>query len=527
MSNTVPVSKRVMLINSASTVAGRVISAGVMVWVAQHLINRLPPAEYSLLPVVMGVLLVLPVLTTVLRAGLGRYVTEALARDDHERITEITSTMSVLTVGAALLLAGVGSVLAWFVDEWLRIDPALLHDAQLMIGLVFAGIAVQLALGPFVVGFYARQRFFWQTVIDVGHMLLRAALILTLILGVSARALWVVLAMVLAQSVAAVVRAIVSRALLPSLRFRLSSFNRSLVKEIGGFGLWTSVGRLGHAIRNAADPIILNQFAGSFAVNAFHVGAMIDRQCRMMLNQGLQPIEPALTSLHATEQTSRLRRAYRRGGRMMMWTAFGFATPMIVFRDELLSAYLGPAFDKYPEAAPVLLLLLLTLALQSSNQLLGRVARAQANVGLFTRRILLMNLINLGLTLFLVGGLGYGAIACAAATFSVLVVALPTMMWPLAKQLIGIRRRDIVLGILLPGMVPALVGGAVGELLRQSYRPSGWLDLAVVAIPVLVAYATALFAVTEQNERKDLARVTQRVPGLRKLTEKLANTAQA
>jgi O-antigen/teichoic acid export membrane protein len=260
--------------------------------------------------------------------------------------------------------------------------------------------------------------------------------------------------------------------------------------------------------------LILNQAAGAIAVNAFHVGGMIERQLRVLVGTGLRTIEPALTALHAHGQTDRLRKAYLRGGRLTLWIGLAVATPLIVFRTELLSLYLGPAFDEYPQAATVLAILLVAYVLRSSNAMLGRIARAQANVGPVTRRSLTMELSNLTLTLVLVVGLGYGAVACALATLVTIAIALPTFFWPMAKRLTGVRRRGILTKILTPALTPALAAGALGQGLRLWHTPQSWLTLLAMAGAVFVAYGLVLLAIMPAADRADLRRVVNLIPRL-------------
>jgi hypothetical protein len=70
----VTISKRLVAINSASTVARHLVSITVLVWLQQYLIRRIPAEEYSLLSIVMAVIVFAPLLSTVLTGGISRYV---------------------------------------------------------------------------------------------------------------------------------------------------------------------------------------------------------------------------------------------------------------------------------------------------------------------------------------------------------------------------------------------------------------------------------------------------------------------
>ena len=57
----------------------------VLVWMHQHLIRHVDPEDYQLYPLLIGLMLLFPLLTSVSIAGLRRYVTEAYARGDEPR----------------------------------------------------------------------------------------------------------------------------------------------------------------------------------------------------------------------------------------------------------------------------------------------------------------------------------------------------------------------------------------------------------------------------------------------------------
>src|SRR2546422_1018991 len=104
MQSQVAISKRLVLINSASSVVTKVLSATVLLWMHRYLLRRISPEEYSLLPVVMSIVAFMPLLTVTLTAGLGRYVVEAYARGDERRVTQIVSTMFPWLLAASLVL---------------------------------------------------------------------------------------------------------------------------------------------------------------------------------------------------------------------------------------------------------------------------------------------------------------------------------------------------------------------------------------------------------------------------------------
>lgn len=61
----IEISKRLVLINSASSVVAKVLNVCVLIWLYQHLLRRISPEEYALYPPLMGVMAFAPTLTNI------------------------------------------------------------------------------------------------------------------------------------------------------------------------------------------------------------------------------------------------------------------------------------------------------------------------------------------------------------------------------------------------------------------------------------------------------------------------------
>jgi hypothetical protein len=93
MVSRVEISKRLVLINTASGILAKAINVSVVLWLHQYLLRRISPEEYSLLPLLMSIIVLLPLVTSILTAGLGRFVLTAYAQGDDGGVTQIVSTM--------------------------------------------------------------------------------------------------------------------------------------------------------------------------------------------------------------------------------------------------------------------------------------------------------------------------------------------------------------------------------------------------------------------------------------------------
>jgi hypothetical protein len=82
----VPTSKRLVLINSVSSIVTRMLHITALLWASQHLVRQVPAEEYALLAVLMPIMLLVTPLQSLLSSGLSRYVTAAYAVGDDNQI---------------------------------------------------------------------------------------------------------------------------------------------------------------------------------------------------------------------------------------------------------------------------------------------------------------------------------------------------------------------------------------------------------------------------------------------------------
>ncbi len=471
MTTRVEICKRLLLINSASTVVTQLVRVTVLVWLHQHLLRRISPEEYVLYPIVVAVVAFLPLFTGILTSGLGRYIVEAYARDEESRIVEIVSTMFTLLLPLGLLFMLVGGLASWHVEKILTIAPGRVWDARLMLMLSVFSLAVQLPAAPFGLGMYVRQKFVLANLILLGAELLKSTLLFVLLLAVSTRVLWVPVATVVGQVCCLIVTVMVSRRLVRSLRYRRDAVRWDLVSDIVGFGGWNFLAAAGVRIQESVVPLVLNELASPVHLASFQVGTMGRRQINHWMDVTSRPLYPIVTGMHATGAKDRLRSVYLRGGRINLWLVAIVAVPAMVYARELMDLYVGPA---YSDGAHVLALTLVSTLLGTGSAMVWKLSTATAQVRPLGIRVFVSQVAVLGGTVYLVGWLHMGAVGAALATLLVSAVTHVFFIWPLALRMADVKAAAWFRETIVPGLLPTCVGGIVWMILRATVMPATW-----------------------------------------------------
>ncbi len=506
----IEVSKRLVIINSASSAVTLILNITVLIWLQQYLLKRISPEEYSLIPIMLSLMAFSPLLTTFLTTGLGRYITVAYARDDQEEVTRICSTMFPVLLVAGLVLLAIGWLAAWKIDLLVDIDAALVPEAQLMLGLLVLSAAARLPLAVFESGFLVRQKLMLHDIIDIGCQFLRILLLLVLILGVGAKALWVTVASVVSEFVYLVVSTIISIRLVPSQRVRWGVFHRSLAGEITSFGGWNFVSQIAETIKQAMDPLVLNRFAAAVDVAVFYVAGIAPRQLRLMALPLTRPFFPVIAAVHADGDTERLGNIYLRTARYQTWALLFVGVPAAVFSYEVMHLYLG---GKYDQAGPVMLVLLIVAMLGGLNALGPAVVAVVGRIKGYALRLLAAYLANFVLALLFVAYLREGAMGSAVATLIAVAVGEVMVIGAYCRRLVGTTTRAWLAEVVAPTMLPAIPALLLCLIAKWlDYRHS-WAEVLTAsalsgALYILLVLRFWLMA----EDKRDLGRLADRLP---------------
>jgi len=488
MSSRVLLSKRLFLVNSASAVLRRILYVSVLIWLNQHLLHRVGAVEYSLYPLVSSVILFIPLFSMFLTAGLGRFVTEAYALGDDEKVTSIVSTMAVPLLGVAVLCLAGGLVFSWYIDRLLTIPPGRLWDARIMFALLVCCTATRLPLTPFEFGLYIQQRFVLQNLIGLLVEVVKIVLLFVLLFGVSTRVLWLVVAEVIVQWLSSAIMVTVSTRQVPALRFCARRIDWSIARRIMGFGGWSFVISCGVSAQRMLDPVFLNKLARLGDVTSYHIGTMPMRHIQSFASVAMAPLLPQLITMHATGRHEQMRHLYLRGSRYGLWIVLCITLPAIVYCRELITLYLGA---EYIEIAFVMVLALLTTIWGFSHWMLPQLCHAKDQMRPMALRYSAMQVVRIALVIYFVGWLRLGALGLAGAGL-IAAVAYGVTNLPLGWRLVEIGPgqwfREVMVRGLLPGVPAALVWGG----LEVVYPPTTWTLLGLYVAAGLVVYLAVL-----------------------------------
>lgn len=503
------ISKRLVAINSASSIAAKIVNMTVLLWMYQYLLKRIPAEEFAVLPVVMALMVFAPLFFSFFTGGISRYVVEAYAQGNFDRVTGIVSSIFPPLAAMALVFFSAGTMFAVNIDRLLTIVPEMVSQARIMMILLIGSFSLQMLGLPFGVGFHVRQRYVELNMLGVCRDFLRIVLLLLLLLGISPQVVWVVVATVVSEVLYTAIMVWRSRQMVPQLQMRWQFFDRVKARTLMGFGFWTTLGRLGNVMYTNAATILLNLYGTAIDVTSYHIGATFFRQIDNTVALAVQPLQPVMTSMHAVGDQQRLARTVFRGGRYATWASLAVAIPLTIYADPFVQLYLG---EKYSQTAMVIVLFMLIFPFTKPTVLLAMTAMAKERVKAFFLPAFLFQLAGLGLMLLIVFRTDFGAVGMALSLAVITLASQLFYFWRLCMTLTETRFRDFRKNVLLPGFSPAIAGAIAWGGLAVLISPASWAGLIVCSVMGGVVYLAVLLGFClSQSEKQELRAVLIRI----------------
>lgn len=472
-----------------ASLATRLLSVTVLLWVNQHLLKRIDPEEYSLFPLVMSLMVFSDLFVAFFVGGISRHLVEAHHRADPGEVTRIVSSMLVVLVPVALVLGLVGAAAAWRIDALLELSPERVPQARFMLLLTIFTLAVTTATTPLAQGLYVHERFVTDNLLGLVCELLRIALLLTLLLCAGTGVTWLVVASSAATLVNRAALIVWTRRLVPAARFAPAMVSRATTARVLAFGAWTSVHGIGQLITWTVPVLLLNRFASALDVATFHAGRLADVQIRNLLQAVEGPAQPALVGLYAREGRGAVNQLYYRGGRYSLWLVLMPVAPLLVFATPLYRLYAG---EEYARAGWVMLALLASYPFQYASAMYYRVAHAIGRVGRFHACFLALQLVAVAAVGYAVVLRGAGAVGAAAALGLVFGLLHVLWIWPLGLLLVNGRWRDFASETLARGLAPFVAALGASLLLARWIAGDSWWSLGLAAGVALLVYLATL-----------------------------------
>lgn len=403
-----------------------------------------------------------------------------------------------LVLGAAAFVVGGGTFV--FYEATQKIDPAWVEDGRtafaLMLVWVAAGFVSQLPYGVM----FAHHDFGLANVITIAGLALRLGLTVVLLPPRASLPLLagIQIAVLAFEFVAGLW---LVRRRYPGVRIGLAGLERAMVRRILGFSVFVLVLNIGHKLSFSMQSLVIGAHLTDGAVSAYSYPNQLTQYLVDILLGIGQVVMPMAVRLQTQGKEAELREIFFRWSRISVSLTLLAGVYCLVFGPKFLAWWIGPEkLGPEPMAAAGRVLQILTPsfflflpARAVALPILMGLGKASGPAFAF----LAMGVVNVGLSLALVGGYGLDGVAWATAVPNVLFAAAIARMTchETGTPLAGWTAYVFVKPLL--GAVPVL---AALVAIDRYAAVQGFVGLFLAGLAACVAFAVVWILFVHRND---------------------------
>lgn len=516
---------RVLARNICSNWIGFAVNGLVTFFLTPFVLDSIGGTQYGIWVLITSLTGYYGLLTVGIGAGTTQQLTMASSAGSQHRFNQLASTAVVALTGCGIAICVAAVVMSLSVPYLFSVPVELTRETRLCVLIIGTAAGFQFALFPFSAVFTAKQRYDLSNTIGISMRVLSAVVVyFALRKGGGLVALCTIAAST--DSLGSVIRWMVARRLIPTLKIRLSLVERASLSRLTKLSLWNALIAGGQNLNATAGILVIGVVISDAAIAPYSIALSLMQLLLRPLSAAAIVFYPAATELFSKADAARLQRMYLTGAKMMALLGIAVGVPGILWSREFYNLWIPDQLTEWTQFPPLesLFLILMVSEVLVAPWLLGH------QIILGAHRIKLLAALT-----WAEGLLGFGLCGTLATQYGLLGIATGTacatiIFRAFLYQIVLLRMLKITAWDCVGHLVlrPVLAAGVLFPLLWLFHRLVGAADswpmffasasaAGVLALIVCVVVGTTL-SEREWLIAKPLARLS-RYMGIESRTE--------
>jgi O-antigen/teichoic acid export membrane protein len=445
----------------------------------------------------------------IMDAGLGYavqlYTARHLAQKNYGRANAVINTALVIYSAISMVVLLVSAVLAGSVDHFVTTgsDVNLIALTLLILGVNVAFDFPVLAITGIIGAYHRFDLLSWSRITMLGLNTLLTVYFVGRGYGVMALA---IIALICGQ-LSNVSYYLISKYCFRELRIDPRLFEKSMVRELAHYSLWSMLNSISSLIKFKMQPAVIAFFAGPVAVTHYVVGSRLADYFRDLVFQATNLTMPLLAKYHVLEQNDQIREKLRFLTKVNTLLAVFGGGMIIVLGKAFIVRWLG---SEFATSYPILVILIVAMTVEVMIHPARTTMSAMAKVRFVGVLEAFEATLNVTLTIILMRY--YGIVGAA------LGLAIPLLMLKLfwVPQVLC-RHIQMKASLLYKSMLPAVFATssyllAYGWIVNHFFAPTTFTGIFTAGFLAVPLYLPIAFLMFERHEVEILLRTLP--PGL-------------
>ena len=283
--------------------AAKIISYGstllISFFLTPYLVENLGKEAYSFYPLANNFVNYMSVITVALNSMASRFITIALTKNEKEKANTyfVSILIGNIVMSAILLIPMI--LIVYNLQLILDIPADLVFDVKILFSLVFISMLVNLLTNVFGVAAFSKNKIYLNSICDCLVAIIRVLLYVVLFLVFTPTIAFVGVASLTVAVITVVYQYIITKKLLPEMRFERKYFNISAIKEVLSSGVWNSVNQIGTTLLSTIGLMMCNMLYGASEGGDYSIALTIPQFMNGIVSMLSSVFMPLLTIKYA------------------------------------------------------------------------------------------------------------------------------------------------------------------------------------------------------------------------------------
>lgn len=498
----VEISKRSIAKSVFSNWAFLLVNVLVAFWMTPFVVAHLGDTAYGIWALVLQLTGYMGIVDVGLRSALVRFISRLSARQEHDALNRLLSSVLILYGVFAPACVAVGILLSVYILPHMQVGAGYLRMAQITV-VVASGILAGdflFATPHSILAGLSRWDIINATWITT--ILVRTALIILFLkLGFGLVALAVIQLACHVAGYSAEVALIRIFRLVPNLRFILQKPERQEMQPVMQHSWYSLLLSIANRINYQVDTVVIGAFLPIGQVTFYVIGLRLVEYLRDLLNSSTLIVAPVVSSLEAVGDSPQVNSLLVRGTKYSVLIGCLGGVAFLALGRDFIRLWMGSRFEG---PSGTVLAILAVGVIFSCTQFVS----AHVLFGLSKHRInlgwtVVESALNLGLSIFLVRRYGIFGVAAGTAIANLLIRG---WLYPRSfLRALAVPWRVYLQDAVLPALLPA-ISFLVGALLYKTAFPiHGYAGLTLASISGFTGFAATLWFVGMDTGERTLA----------------------
>lgn len=442
-----------------------ILVMGVGLYTSRVILKALGADDFGLYSVVGGLVALFTVVTGSLSAAISRFLTYGLGKGDAKKLKNIFSVaLLIQLILIGIILIFLVPIAVWFIADKMNIEQKMLMPAYCVLAFSVATFCVNLLSVPYNAAIISHEKMSVFSAVSIIEVSIKLAISFLIMIFNEHRLIIYAALLFFASLIIQLCYMWYCTRHFDECKTRLK-YDKSLLKEIGGYAGWDFIGNSSFVLRNQGLNVLLNLFFGTVVNAAYGICMQVNNAVTQLANNFMTSVNPQIIKYYAQGEKDQCIDLMFRSSRMSFFLTWIVTSFILINTSYIINLWLVDV----PTDTVIFVKLILVMGLIESvssplitvMQATGKIRNNQLVVGG-------LRIINLPVA-YLVLKLGSPAyyVLLVSITFSILCLIARVIM---LNRLIAFNKRGFIVNVILRDIVVVILSLSLPLFLTYTYH---------------------------------------------------------